>query len=443
MSVRGAGLVALALTACTGGPSAPGGAGASRDPAACSLPQVAWALPVKEMRSTVQVPPAPQIDAAARTLEEVVRRHARDPENPWAVAHAILALGPDFELTNGKPAIDYLFERYAQRFEACGASLVRFPEAEGTIRIEPHTDLILKALTEAGVRPDRAVVVQGAPATVGDLYRGSLHRAWVAASTGGATDDQVPFGHGAQGPGTSTVHWNDAPWSLQGIAAWAPDDLAWTADGGHPMTVDRFTSAFVRRVDFESQALQIQFKNGQRFDKASSARAGGLVTMTCGGAHALQGASYALGRGFGDEVDRALFDRQIPILFWRYQAELDTYAKMMEREPTYRALLMMQRLKFLGHFLETVHKAIALGVFKPDEKQKLLLNDAVAQLVATVTVLEQTGMLANLDVLRDPGARQLYPGLTTNEQLYLDYVGDSAHALRGLQLATGRGTIRR
>lgn len=410
----------------------------------CEIPSVAFEPARRVVRSPVPVAEAPQLKVAADALHTVVRRYARDPENPWAIAHAMLVLGDDFELTNGEPAVDYLFARYAERFTACGEELVRFPSARGKIRIEPHTDLILKALTEAGVSPDRAVTVQGEPSTVGALYRGSLHRAWVASSTKtGTTLDQVPFGHDADGPGTTTEHWNDAPWSLQALAAWSPDDLTWTADGGHEMTLDRFTSATVQRIDAETQALQVQHKTGQHFDKGQAARAGGLVSMTCGGAHMLQGVAYALGRGFGTDRDRVLFERQIELLFWRYPHELATYAKMMEREPKYRALLMMQRLKFLGHFLETVHKAAALGLFQPSAEQREMLADAAAQLIATVAVLEQTGMFKNLDKLIVPGAKEIYPGLTTNEQLYLDYVGDSAHALRGLRFAMGQGELLR
>lgn len=444
--MRGSALaLALCLSLTLGGcPAGSDGGGILSGSSTCDrIPRVRYDLPTKELRSTVAVPAAPQLEVALRALRKVVVEHARDPENPWAIAHAMLVLGPDFELTNGQPAIDYMFATYAERFEVCGEKLVRFPDHRGKIRIEPHTDLILKALTESGVPPDRKVTVQGEPATVGDLYRGSLHRTWVAASTSGGPDDLVPFGHDVSGPGSSTQHWNDTPWALQAITAYAPKNLTWKADGGREMSPARFTSAVIARIDAESQSLQVQHKTGQRFDKGAASRAGGLVAMTCGGAHMLQGATHAVARGFATDTDRVLFDRQIPILFWRYQSELDTYGKMMEREPTFRALLIMQRLKFLGHFLETVHKAIALGVFAPDEKQKLILSDAVAQVVATVAVLEQSLMLKNLSRLIEPGAKELYPGLTTNEQLYLDYVGDSAHAYRGLELAMGRGVVRR
>ena len=31
-------------------------------------------------------------------LEQVVKTHASDPTNPWAVAHGLVALGPDMVL---------------------------------------------------------------------------------------------------------------------------------------------------------------------------------------------------------------------------------------------------------------------------------------------------------------------------------------------------------
>lgn len=428
-------VLALAGASCTGTPSAPE---APPEPVCAAVPQVAWRLPQNEARTPYAIPGEDSVIKAAKTLKDVVYTHARDPDNPWAASHAMLAIGPTTELTNGKLAVDHLFAEYAETFEVCGETLVRFPRSRGETRVEPHTDLILKAVTEAGLSPDQPVTVQGQAYTLGHLYRGSLHRAWV----GGADDGVVPYGPPTEGAGSTTAHWNDTPWALQGLATWAPADLAWTAVGDHPMDLNRFTHASVQRIDLESQALQLQQRNGQTFDKQASARAGGLVSMTCGGAHMLQGSAYALARGFGDDTDKAVYARQIGLLFWRYQAELDAYTKLIETQPKYRTLLMMQRLKFLGHFLETTHKWAAMGLFRPNEDQDRIMREAAAQLVATVAVLQATGIYANLDKLADPGLQQVYPGVITNEQLYLDYVGDSAHAYRGLDLALGHGTVR-
>jgi len=428
-------------TGCTGAPSTP------PEPVCAKVPDIAWDLPT-EHRTPVPIPPDETAVKAAMALKTVVRDHATDPTNPWAISHALLAIGPETELSNGKKAVDWLFSEYAETFEVCGETLIRFPRKQGDTRIEPHTDLILKALTENGIAPDTPVTVDGKQLTVGHLYRGSLHRAWVDASSPPPADapegtevvyDTVPYGPPDAGPGSTTQHWNDVPWALQGLTAYGPDGLTWTAQGDHDMDLDRFTHATVDRLDAESQSLQIAMQAGQTFDKMQANKDGGLVSMTCGGAHMLQGTAHALGRGFGQGTDKARFDTQIKILFWRYQAELDQYTELLQTQPRYRTLIMMQRLKFLGHFLETTHKWTILGVFRPDAEQERIMRDASVQLIATVAVLQQTGILDNIGKLVEPDTPEIYPGVISNEQLYLDYVGDSAHGYRGLDLALGHG----
>ena len=58
------------------------------------------------------------------------------------------------------------------------------------------------------------------------------------------------------------------------------------------------------------------------------------------------------------------------------------------------------------------------------------MSEAIVVLVETAKDLKKLGAFDNLQVLREG-----------NEQLYLDIVGDSAHAVRGLELALGRATI--
>jgi len=58
------------------------------------------------------------------------------------------------------------------------------------------------------------------------------------------------------------------------------------------------------------------------------------------------------------------------------------------------------------------------------------MGEAVKLLVDTAKRLKKTGAMDNLQALREG-----------NEQLYLDIVGDSAHAVRGMELALGRASI--
>ena len=97
---------------------------------------------------------APEVRTARNVLRRVVQDHARDPNNPWAIVHALLAMGPELTLSNQANAVEYLFKEYGQLESKGGTPMIKFPVKRGDIRIEPHRDLILKALTEIGGPPN-------------------------------------------------------------------------------------------------------------------------------------------------------------------------------------------------------------------------------------------------------------------------------------------------
>ena len=156
----------------------------------------------------------------------------------------------------------------------------------------------------------------------------------------------------------------------------------------------------------------------------------GIFGYTCGGAHLLQGVAYAVGRGFGQPEDRAAIQAELDVLYWRLKLELGVVDHAMSQYPEHRLILLVQRLKFLGHFLESTHKAAAMGLHKPDEAQQATLQVALRELMGTVDILQGGGAFKDLDRLRK-----------ANEQTYLDIVGDSAHALHGIDLATGEAGV--
>ena len=67
----------------------------------------------------------------------------------------------------------------------------------------------------------------------------------------------------------------------------------------------------------------------------------------------------------------------------------------------------------------------------PTPEQAKMMQGAADQVALTVQGLQSRGVYDNLDALRK-----------TNEQLYLDVIGDSAHALHGLKLAMGEDGVR-
>ena len=144
----------------------------------------------------------------------------------------------------------------------------------------------------------------------------------------------------------------------------------------------------------------------------------------------LQGAAYLVGKGYGKPEDLQKMAAQVELLFWRFPRELQVYAMALEQHPTQELVLAVQQLKFVGHWLESVHKMAAMELFEPTPNQQIAMGEAVRILVETAKQLKMTGAMDNLETLRQG-----------NEQLYLDIVGDAAHAVRGLELALGRATV--
>lgn len=368
-------------------------------------------VPSRTAQTTAPLPEDPSIDQALAILGKVVDKYGADPTNPWAVGHALLARGPDMVLTNGKPAIPYLFETYAETFEAGGHTFIRFPKKQGETRVEPHTDLMLKVLTEIGVSPDMPVTVEGKPFTVADLYRGAV-----------VSSSLDPVNNRSNYSGT-----NDMPWSLQAISAWAPQGLKWTSVDGVAMTLDDLATFNTTVLVTESKPLFDAMQANADFEKKGQ----GIFAYTCGGAHLLQGTSYAVERGFGPPLGHRFLEEQVKLMFYRLPRELILYDQLMQKAPQHTVLLLSQRLKFTGHFLESMHKLAAMGVYTPDAAQKELLEGAAKQVILTARALEQQAAFDAMDTLK-----------VDQEQLYLDLIGDSSHAIDGLLLAQGKRSVR-
>ncbi len=394
-------MIALFLWACSGSDAGP-----VPEPAPPSSPSRPVLAPCKPgVTSPAAVAPFPLAEETARVLEGVVRAHAADPANPWAIAHAMLALGKDLKLSDGSDAVDTLFSKYARRTTVGTQVVIEFPPKDGQVRIEPHRELLLKTLVDAGVEPQREVQVEGRPAVIADLYVRALDRAWV---------DGERHGYGS---------WNDAPWSVGGISGWASPSMAWTTADGKSVTLDALTHALVVQHRQETAFLHEAAATGADFKK----RGQGIFKYTCGGAHLTQGAVAAVSRGFGSDADRDAVRAELDAWVYRYPRELSQTDAALAQHPEHGVVLMVQRLKFLGHFLETTHRAAAAGVWSPDDAAKAQLAHALQELIVTVQLIERSGAYARLAEIR-----------ASSEQTYLDYVGDSAHALRGLNMAIGR-----
>lgn len=385
------------------------------------LPDVAFS-PATQLRRT-PVPASPELTRAARkTLFDVVAAHAPDPGDPWALGHGMLALGRAHPLHDGSDPITTTFSRYAT-LQTVGEDVVpAFPARAGAALVEPHTDLLLKAFTESGAHPTDLVQVQGQSFSLGDLYRHSLWNAWVA-------DGKTGFAKNG---------FNDAAWALQALSAWAPADLTWTAVGGRAMSMDALTHAAVVQLHKETAALQQAKDRGLPIQKDTRK---GIFRYTCGGQHLLQGAAYAVARGFGEPTDKAVICDQLDLLAWRIDLELTAVDRALgQRDEALDVVMLGQRLKFLGHWLETTHKIGASGLC-PIDGYAATTQRVSEELSRTVQTLSERGVWGRLDAIKtDPAYRQYRPR-DGGVQVVRDLVGDAAHAVRGIDLSTGEGTL--
>ena len=120
---------------------------------------------------------------------------------------------------------------------------------------------------------------------------------------------------------------------------------------------------------------------------------------------------------------------QVALLYYRFPIELTIYDSLMQQHPEYKVQLLVQRLKFVGHFLETTAKLEILGFSKPTEQMRMVQKGALKQLALITEALRKEGLLEK-------------PQNAATRQLYLDIIGDAAHAVYGIDLITGRRSIR-
>lgn len=404
------GLLVAWLVACGGGSSSvpvdppcsahPEGSAASPAPAA--LPDVLPAPRGVLRASPYAAPLSAEAVAVAGVLDAHVRTHVLRADNAWSTAHALLALGTDASFPDGVSAIDATFAGFALR----DGERVAFPRSRDGQPVEPHAGLILKTLVELGVEPERTVPVGAGRVPLADVWRGTLGAAWIE---GGRSSFSSP---------------RDTPWTLHALAAWAPPGAAWSS-AGHPQTLDSLTDAVVGTLVADTAFLAAARAEGTSFQK----RGQGIFAHPCGGAHLLQGAAVAVGFGFGAGSTRAAVVEQARLHLWRFPRELAILDDAVARAPAeLRLVLEVQRLKFAGHHLETLHQLAVHGLLPDgDPEVRASLDAGVTEVIRAVrTLTGEQHAFERLDEIRAARA-----------QTWLDLLGDSAHALHGLRVHAG------
>jgi hypothetical protein len=295
-----------------------------------------------------------------KVVKNVLEQYAIQGDDPWAMSHALMALGTTEKTMTDKLLIDAIFE-YADIENIHGKPFPVFPREfsapQKTIPVEPHKDLMMKVMIEIGVPPSRKIVVKGTEFTMEDFYKGTILRSYLNPQTNDS----------------SYLSPNDMPWSVQGIAALVQPNQTWVSSSGMMGSADFLTQFIFAVLSQETMPLKRAMAAGASFKKDKT----GIFQYTCGGAHLLQAAAYTTARGFNNEQTDAELKTQIDLMFYRFPKELEIYDDYMKVQPDQKVRLLVQRLKFVGHFLENAQKMSMLGLYKPNELQVRLMQGAM------------------------------------------------------------------
>lgn len=322
-----------------------------------------------------------------------IRDHATLPEDPWAVAHGLRAMGKSFTIEGGRSAVDYLLAERVVSLPAGGQEALGFSP-----QVEVHPNSFLKTMLEAGVPLDHAFVHQGRRRAVRDLVDGArklLRPAQVA--------------------GTA----NALPWTIIALTRTTPSARArWTNAWSEPVDLDALVEEALRHLERASAPIEQAMRDGKPL--ASRAPVHGF---TCGGTHLLYSLLAAVHAGYarGDRLPRLA--RQVELLVWRLGADaelIDRFYKQAAATPANTWYQLDSKLKVLGHAEEclafaTQRKVVALGAEQQRQRQ------------ASAAAVRR--MMAEVD------AQNLAPVKAISAELYRQVVGDVCHARHGFTLS--------
>lgn len=340
-------------------------------------------------------------------LGEQCLMHAADPKNPWALAHGVTAFGKKFAADDGRLATQVMVEDFLLPNRAPdggvgpGSPFGFLRYAPDGTPIEPHTNLIAKTLVLAGVPPRTSFATRAGKVTLQALVDGA----------------RLGFRHVPQ----SEEYWKDAAWTLEALGA-----------GLKPGKAARFLVSDGTEIDFDQvmddalayheQATAPLAAGLERGLPSVPKNKQGIYAHSCGGLHLTQ-AIVAWAR-HGEVRSRwgKRLDRLVAVLFYRLDSERVQYDAALQQAPQYKLLVLTQMVKFYGHFLETTARLKAEAGWKPQEPQANAVRKAKALLDAATRGLEEERAFLRMNQLK-----------TTQHQVWLDLIGDSCHAVHGLQ----------
>ncbi len=351
-----------------------------------------------------------RIQQIGGSLASSLIQHGLDPDNPWMLAHMLLAFGKDLRMPDGKLVIERIVESALQFREVKGQKIPYFPKGDDSHRIEPHPFMHTKIMLALGVPWDYRFKVHGQSVTLGQLHQG-LVQSFPAA----LNEHQIP----------------EFAWAFDAMYGRLPNQAwEWTNAEGEKVSFLPLLRSALLQLEADTRFLRELKAQGVTVIQKKRQ---GVHAHACGGMHFIQAMiRWSAFPGFQGRLQPYLAN-QIDLVFYRMQGEVALYQGMLKqyastdsKDPNanyYRFLLNLQQMKFLGHALETLMLAYRWGVWRPTTPQRKATREGVIQLLNAIETLQSLGFYNN----PLPIKQKAY-------QFYLDLIGDAGHAVHALRL---------
>ena len=322
--------------------------------------------------------------------------HATRRTDPWSVVHGVRAMGRNFTIERGAPAVSFVLSGFLEERVVNGSRFLAFPSA-----IERHENQFLKTFLEAGVPLDFAFTFKGRRGTLGEV-----------------ADSARALFRFSERTDRDTI-----AWSLIALTQTnSPARGVWTNAWGERIELARVVQEGFETMEQTSRPVQEARDKGIPLEERAPIHA-----FTCGGTHLLYSLLAASNAGYRVPQYRERLDRLMDLLVYRLRADMELldrfYQPKLSTVPGTGWFLLDAQIKFIGHAFE------CLGYAQRHELYTVPAREAHRYEEAATVLDRGLAQLLKLD---------LKPVRAGAAALYQQLVGDVCHAHRGLQLTSGR-----
>jgi hypothetical protein len=321
-------------------------------------------------------------------VRQFIEQYAVTSDDPWAIVHAIRAVGRGCRI-NGESAAAYVLRTCVRTQEVNNRRYLYIPAS-----IEVHSNMFLKTFLEAGVPASETFVCDGRGCHLQDLSEGA----------------KALFRFDPR-----TFDRNDLAWSL--IAFAELEAHTWENAYGEGIQLQEVVRFGLRVLDEATQGLKTYAAAGLPLPKKMP-----IHSFTCGGTHLCYSLVVAAKHGLLQAAGGDILQEQLQLLVYRLQADpdlIDRFFRALPAAPEADLFRAGAKLKILGHALECLGYAQTHGLWQPNPPARRQIEQAVHAvrgLLSYVLTLD----LAAIRRRQAPLGQQV--------------VGDTCHAFRGLSL---------